>query len=75
VTHYSCGLAGLLATAAVAVLFYPVLVAVTRPLYLLSSTALLFVLVFAWFAIWLALALAWEWRAGRLPVSDGNRSP
>ena len=66
VEHFSCGLFGLLATAAVLVFVYPALVAATRPLYLLSSVALVFVVITAWVLVWLSLELVWEWRAGRL---------
>lgn len=69
VEHYSCGLAGLLATAVVVVLFYPSLVSVTRPLYLLSSVALVSVVITTWVLVWLSFELVWEWRAGRLFAS------
>jgi hypothetical protein len=49
-----------------AFLLYPLLVSVTRPLQLLSSTAIVFALVFLWFLLWLAIEIAWEWRAGRI---------
>jgi hypothetical protein len=51
-------------------LFYPVLVAVTRPLQLLSSTAIAFVLVFLWLLTWLAIEIVWEWRSGRISVTE-----
>jgi uncharacterized protein YqhQ len=70
IEHYSCGLAGLLMTAAIGILLYPTLVAVTRPLHLLSSTVLLFILITIWVVAWMVFELAWEWRAGRLPVSN-----
>jgi hypothetical protein len=66
VEHYSCGLVGLFATAVALVFVYPALVAATRPLYLLSSVALVFVVITAWVLVWLSLELVWEWRAGRL---------
>lgn len=64
--HYSCGLAGLVATAVVVAAFYPTLVAATRPLYLLSSVALVSVVITAWVLVWLSLEFVWEWRTGRL---------
>lgn len=66
VEHYSCGLAGLLATAVALVFVYPALVSMTRPLYLLSSVALVSIVVTAWVLAWLSFELVWEWRAGRL---------
>jgi hypothetical protein len=68
--HWSCGLAGLVATAAVVLVGYPVLVWLVRPLQLLSTTALLLLLVGVWLITWLALELAWEWRAGRLALPE-----
>lgn len=70
VEHYACGLAGLLATGVVAVLFYPALVSATRPLHLLSSVAIVFVILTAWVLVWLSLEFGWEWRAGRLGSGD-----
>ncbi len=70
VEHCSCGLAGLLATAVLVIFVYPVLVAVTQPLYVLSSTLIVFALFAVWLVTWLALELAWEWRAGRLTVDQ-----
>ena len=66
VEHYSCGLVGLAVTAAALLFLYPALVAATRPLYLLSSVALVFVVVTAWVLLWLSLEFVWEWRTGRL---------
>jgi hypothetical protein len=66
VEHYSCGLVGLVVTAAALLFLYPALVAATRPLYLLSSVALVFVVITAWVLVWLSLELVWEWRTGRL---------
>lgn len=68
VEHCSCGLLGLLATAAIVVAIYPMLVALTQPLFVLSSTAIVFVLFAIWLVTWLLLELAWEWRAGRLEL-------
>lgn len=64
--HCLCGFTGFLITVAIAALHYPTLVALTRPLHLLSSTALTFILAAIWFVTWWGLELAWEWRAGRL---------
>jgi hypothetical protein len=66
VEHYTCGLVGLLATAVCVVLVYPALVSATRPLHLLSSVALVFIVVTAWVLVWLSFEVVWEWRAGRL---------
>ncbi len=68
VEHYLCGLTGSLATMGLVALFYPTLVAVTRPLHILSTTALVVILTTVWIGIWFALELAWEWRASRLPI-------
>jgi hypothetical protein len=54
---------------AVAVPFYPVLVGVTRPLRLLSSTAVVVALVSVWLLVWLGLEVVLEWRRRRGPVS------
>ncbi|MFW5918116.1 MAG: hypothetical protein ACOCR0_01405 [Haloferacaceae archaeon] len=62
IEHTCCCLVGILAAATVAVLLYPVLVAVTRPLGVLSSTALLYALLVVWIGIWSASAIAWSWR-------------
>lgn len=64
--HCLCGVTGLLITVAIISLFYPTLVAVTRPLQFLSSTAVVVILVMIWIVTWFGLELAWEWRAGRL---------
>jgi hypothetical protein len=66
VEHYTCGLVGLLATTVCVVLLYPALVSATRPLHLLSSVALVFIVVTAWVLVWLSFEVVWEWRAGRL---------
>ena len=63
--HYCCGAAGLLVTATVAFLCYPLLVVATRPLYLLSSTALTVAFVVAWFATWALFESVWVRRTGR----------
>lgn len=56
----------------VAVGLYPHLLAVTRPLGLFASTALVFFLTTIWLSTWFVFELAWEWRAGRLTVT-GHR--
>jgi hypothetical protein len=66
VEHVACGLTGLFVAGVLVTAFYPALVAVTSALRMLSSTALVFVAVGLWFAVWAALELVWEWRAGRL---------
>jgi len=64
--HCLCGVAGLLCTGAILVLWYPALVAVTRPLYVLSSTAVVAISTTLWLLTWLGVECVWEWRAGRL---------
>jgi hypothetical protein len=66
--HCLCGVTSFVGTTVVVALLYPTLVGVTRPLHLLSSTALLTIAVAIWIGTWFGLELAWEWRAGRLPV-------
>lgn len=70
VEHCSCGLAGLVTAVGAGALLYPTLVALTSHLHLLSSTALVALLVGTWLACWLGFELAWEWRARRLST-DG----
>lgn len=69
--HCSCCLIGLAVAAVVAVSLYPVLVAVTRPFGLLSSTALLVILVVVWLAGWWSFEIAWVWRVKRAERADG----
>jgi len=66
VEHVLCGLAGVLLTGALLLLFYPSLVALTQPLYVLSSTALVGAIAVLWLLLSFGAELAWEWRAGRL---------
>lgn len=66
VEHCLCGLAGFFVTAAMVALLYPTLVAVTRPLHVLSSTALVVILTTVWVVTWLGLELVWTWRDDRL---------
>lgn len=70
--RYFCTVGGFFLAAALVVLLYPLVLAVTRPFGLLSSTALVFVLVSTWFVTWISLEVAWEWRAGRLNLSSNN---
>lgn len=61
---------------ALVALVYPLLVAVTKPLHLLSSTALVVILAAVWFLTWLCLELVWEWQATRRTAkadADGDR--
>lgn len=69
VEQYACCLTGLGVMSAIAVLFYPVLVAVTQPLQVLSSTAVVFVLISVWLLAWMGVVVIWEWRAGRVALS------
>jgi len=52
------GVVGLLLTAAGGFVFYPALVDLTRPLHLLSTTALVFLLLVAWILLWSVLEVA-----------------
>lgn len=52
------GLLGLVLTAAGGFLFYPTLVDLTRPLSLLSTTAVVFVLLACWVVVWSVLEVA-----------------
>ena len=69
VEHYTCGGAGLLVTATIVFLVYPLLVAFTRPLTLLSSTAVTVVFVLTWFTAWALFECVFEWRARRASVN------
>lgn len=60
VEHCSCGLVGFLAAVVAVAVFYPTLVALTQPLHLLSSTALVALTACIWVAVWLVLEIAWE---------------
>jgi len=64
--HCLCGLTGSLFAVAIIAVLYPTLVALTEPLYVLSSTALVVITTMLWLLIWFGLECAWEWRAGRL---------
>jgi len=66
VEHCLCGLVGLLCTGLVLALWYPALVAATRSLYVLSSTAVVVIVTALWLLTWLGVEFVWEWRAGRL---------
>lgn len=68
VKHCSCGATGLVATALAVGVLYPLLLAVTRPFYLLSSTWLVLIVVAFWLSAWMALELAWDWQASRGPT-------
>ncbi len=70
VEHYLCGVIGLCCTGVVLALWYPALVAVTRPLYVLSSTAVVAVVTTLWLLTWLGVEFVWEWRAGRLRLES-----
>ncbi|QZP39431.1 hypothetical protein [Halobaculum magnesiiphilum] len=67
VGHALCAAIGFVATVAFAVLFYSELVAAIEGLQpeLLTTTALVFVLVWVWAGIWTAAEAAWEWRSRR----------
>ena len=52
------GVVGLLLTAGGGFLFYPSLVELTRPLSVLSTTAVVFVLLACWIVVWSILEVA-----------------
>lgn len=52
------GVVGLVLTVTGGFVFYPALVDLTRPLHLLSTTALVFLLLVTWILVWSALELA-----------------
>lgn len=65
VNHCLCGISCLAVSVAVVAVLYPALTAVTRPLHLLSSTALVLILVVLWVLFWLGLEVARGQRASR----------
>lgn len=67
--HYVCGSVALVVTVLMTVLTYSLLVSMTTGFGVLATTALVFVVALCWFLLWELLVVAWEWRAGRLPVS------
>jgi hypothetical protein len=66
VEHYMSGVLGLLATLVVGVQVYPWLQAVAGPSSYLGSTWLVFSFAAVWLVCWIAVEVAWEWRAGRV---------
>ncbi len=50
--HYTAGLIGLLVTIGLLFILYPMVVAVTKPLHVLSSTAIVMLGVFTWVVLW-----------------------
>ncbi|EMA21683.1 MULTISPECIES: hypothetical protein [Haloarcula] len=65
VEHYVTGILGLVATLVIGVQAYPWLQATAGPSYL-GSTWLVFSFAAVWLVCWIALEVAWEWRAGRV---------
>lgn len=65
--HCACCVLALVGVGAIGFVVYPGLVALTRPLHVLSSTAIVCALVVGWLLLWLGMEYVWEWRAGRLP--------
>lgn len=53
--HYSAGLCGLLLTVGLLFFLYPMVVALTRPLHVLSSTAIVMLGVSTWVVLWCVL--------------------
>jgi len=60
--HYSTGVCGLLATILLLFFLYPTVVALTRPLHILSSTAIVILAVGAWVGTWFVLEVAMDRR-------------
>jgi len=73
VEHVTCSLAALAVVGALVLVGYPLLVVLTQPLRLLSSTAIAFALLSVWLLAWLAIEIVWEWRAGRLSSTATDR--
>jgi hypothetical protein len=65
VEHYVTGILGLVATLLLGIQVYPWLQAIAGPSYL-GSTWLVFSFAAIWLVCWIALEVAWEWRAGRV---------
>lgn len=63
--HYTCAVLGGALVLALTVVYYSALVALTRPLGLFSTTAMVMGVAAAVGLAWLTLELAWAWRAGR----------
>ncbi|MHC3380521.1 hypothetical protein [Haloarcula sp. H-GB5] len=66
VEHYVTGILGLVATLVVGVQAYPWFQSVAGTTAYLGSTWLVFSFATVWLVCWIALELAWEWRAGRI---------
>jgi hypothetical protein len=64
--HWLTGIVGLGVTLVVAFAVYSTVVSMAHQLQYLSSTAVVFLFFAFWIALWGALEIAWEWRAGRL---------
>lgn len=59
--HYSTGVGGLLAIVFVLFFLYPALVVLTRPLYPLSSTAIVAMGIAGWIGAWCVLEMVVGW--------------
>ena len=66
VEHYVTGILGLVATLVVGMQVYPSLQSVTDTTSYLGPTWLVFSFAAIWLVCWIALEVAWEWRAGRV---------
>nr|WP_233341029.1 hypothetical protein [Haloprofundus sp. MHR1] len=73
VEYCVCGAVGLALTTVLALAFYSRLAAVAEPLGLLSSTAIVFAILSMWLLLWVVFGSIWEWRAGRLGLSEPPR--
>lgn len=63
--HCACCVLALLGVGGMAIVTYPALVGLTRPLHVLSSTAIVSTLVVGWLLLWFSMEVLWEWRARR----------
>ncbi|EMA10158.1 hypothetical protein SAMN05443574_110106 [Haloarcula vallismortis] len=64
--HYVTGILGLVVTLIIGVQAYPWLQPIAGTTTYLGSTWLVFTFAAIWLVCWIALELAWEWRAGRV---------
>lgn len=65
VEYYASAVTGLIVAGLLVGLVYPALVTVTGPLRMLSSTAIVFTIVFAWLLAWAAVEVVWAWSSRR----------
>lgn len=66
VAHGVCCAVGVATTVGLAALFYPELISAVDRLHVLSTTALVFLLLWVWIGVWAAAEMTWGWRTARL---------